>query len=158
MADAVTVKKNEDHTYKHIHVYFSYTVCDETELSLMWTDKRNITLSHFYIIYATAIYFYQVNEHLSQTPSNGSAYRWAVVSVTEPSSVGSMSRITPGCWTLHTRPPPAVMRGWSLHLKGPGRKKKDMGSPSTVINRTGEVSDLATPCSLDVMVEVTVTW
>lgn len=82
------------------------------------------------------------------------AYQRAVVSGIQPLSSWSISRIAPGRWTLHIVPPPDAMSGCSLRLTGPGRMKKDMGSPSTVTKRRGEVLDSATSWCLDGMVIV----
>lgn len=81
--------------------------------------------------------------------SQFSTYQCAVDSGMTLLSSGSVSSIAPGCWTLHNIPPPAETSGWSLRLMGPGRKKKFIGSPSTVMKRTGEKAGWATTCLLD---------
>ena len=75
---------------------------------------------------------------LTQTES--CTYQWAVLCVRDPISLGSTSRTAPGSWALHTIPPPALMLGKSSTLAGPGHRKKRMGSPSTVMKRTGEMT------------------
>lgn len=98
-------------------------------------------------------FFNWISKKAFLTASRHTAYQWVVLSEMEPLSSGSRSRIAPGCCTLHNTPAPAVMSGCSLSLAGPGRRKKVMGSPSTVINRTGEMFRLAPFCCSDTMVK-----
>ena len=93
---------------------------------------------HIPLIHST--YIYITSPTFESRKPKSCTYQWAVLCVRDPISFGSTSRTAPGSWALHTIPPPALMLGRSSSLAGPGHRKKRMGSPSTVMKRTGEMA------------------